>query len=171
MNLRHRGPSEQSEDTYKCDDCEQQFSAVWNLKNHVRDIHGKKEDCSHFNKGKCKYPDKYCWKRHTPQTQTLPKEVGTDEKSEECYICKNKFRTKRDMMLHRLELHAEKVMQCRNAENCEFQKCWYKHNKKNTESNINNSQIGNSSGEETTQKTGNFQKAPLEQKPPEIVNL
>ena len=41
LNLRHRKIEEQTDDTLTCNQCEQQFSAQWNLKNHIRDNHEK----------------------------------------------------------------------------------------------------------------------------------
>ena len=41
LNLRHRKIEEQTNDTLKWNQCEQQFSAQWNLKNHIRDNHEK----------------------------------------------------------------------------------------------------------------------------------
>ena len=45
MNLRHREKNEQSKDTLKCDSCEEEFSAKWNLNNHIRDKHDKINVC------------------------------------------------------------------------------------------------------------------------------
>ena len=178
LNLRHREQAEQSEDTHKCSECGKQFSAVWNLNNHVRDIHGVKEECSYLKKGKCKYPDKVCWKKHMKQTldsshtPALATERGTHEQTEECYICKNKFRTKRDLMLHRLENHPEKVMPCRNPDNCQFETCWYKHTKQiNESSNQNEEESESPNMRENTPNPVNFQKAPMAQKPPEKQNV
>ena len=45
MNLRHRKAEEQTDDTLKCNRCEQRFSAKWNLNNHIRDSHDRMEYC------------------------------------------------------------------------------------------------------------------------------
>ena len=39
MNLRHRHESEQTNDTFKCEECNMQFSSKWNCNNHKRDKH------------------------------------------------------------------------------------------------------------------------------------
>ena len=61
-NLRHRKPNEYSEPTHKCEQCTAQFSAIWNLYNHVRDTHGVKEQCKYFKQGRCQFPENICWK-------------------------------------------------------------------------------------------------------------
>ena len=178
MNLRHREMPEQTDDTHKCTECGEQFSALWNHNNHVRDIHGVKEDCAYFKRGKCKYPDRVCWKKHTQNvhinssTHAVVTERNTPPPDVECYICKNKFKTKRERMLHRLDMHLEKVMPCRNSENCQFTNCWYRHQNKGigkdrqTEDEPETIVV-----KENVTNNENFQKAPVEQKPPESQNV
>ena len=143
----------------------------------MRDIHGVTEECTYFKKGKCKYPDRVCWKKHTrnsPSTSITSAPVTervAPEHSVECYICKNKFKTKRDLMLHRLEKHLEKVMPCRNGENCQFTNCWYKHPNKQNVNKPNEEESNNKGFREDIQNTENFQKAPIGQKPPENMTV
>jgi hypothetical protein len=75
-------------------------------------------------------------------------------------------------MLHRLEMHLEKVMPCRNSENCQFTNCWYRHQNKGI------GRVSQTDGEpetivvkENNTNTVNFQKAPVAQKPPESQNV
>ena len=42
INLAHRAENQHSDDTFKCTECKEQFSAKWNLNNHVRDFHEPK---------------------------------------------------------------------------------------------------------------------------------
>ena len=50
MNLAHRKENEHSDDTFKCEECTEQFSSGWNLYNHIRDVHEPKLDCKFLNK-------------------------------------------------------------------------------------------------------------------------
>ena len=43
-NLTHKKEGDKEEDTFKCGECEYQFSAKWNLNNHIREIHEPKID-------------------------------------------------------------------------------------------------------------------------------
>ena len=92
-NLRHRQENEQSKDTHKCEDCPEQFSATWNLNNHVRDKHGVKEPCKYFKQGRCSFQDQICWKSHEATQSVITTEKNVSE--EECYICKNRFNSKK----------------------------------------------------------------------------
>ena len=68
MNTTHRESHEQTNDVFRCTDCEMQFSERWNLMHHRRDNHDITEICQHFLKGTCKFmPPKsvgYCIKRN-----------------------------------------------------------------------------------------------------------
>ena len=83
MNLQHRNKVEQTKGTIKCISCEEEFSADWNLNNHMRDKHEKINDCQYFKKGDCRCPQEQCWKKHTKE-----------QKEVERYTCKNTFRSK-----------------------------------------------------------------------------
>ena len=131
MNLRHRKIEEQTDDTLKCNQCEQQILAQWNLKNHIRDNHEKITYCKYFKQGSCCFPENVCWNRH--QHPTSPSKGTNLQEGEECYVCKTKFKRKHDMMLHRKENHPEKVRPCNYNENGQFQNCWYLHSEKKCE--------------------------------------
>ena len=108
-----------------------QFSTSWNFNNHKRDKHEMKKDCTFYKQGSCKFPDS-CWNRHVIDsvTKTTPKNTTTME----CYVCKNSFETKREMMIHRKENHPDKVRQCNNPDNCDFSRCWYLHSNNQSKS-------------------------------------
>ena len=65
-----------------------------------------------------------CWDKHEKQTDNTPK---TGEKSE-CHTCKQTFKTKNEMMLHRKKQHTDRVKPCREQDNCTRKTCWYTHN-------------------------------------------
>ena len=50
QTLHTQKEGDKAEDTYKCGEFEYQFSAKWNLSNHIRDIHEPKLTASSFNK-------------------------------------------------------------------------------------------------------------------------
>ena len=156
MNLRHRETSQQSKDTHKCNECDNAYSAKWNLNNHKRDEHEIKEECSYYKHGDCRFPDKVCWKIHEKAVANTSSETASN--AHECYICKNKFQSKNEMMLHRKEIHPKRVKNCKDPQNCSFKKCWCNHNEI-----VNSPQIENEPEKEVeieNQTEGNFQLVP-----------
>ena len=157
INLTHKSKDSVQETTFKCTHCNKQFSAMWNLKNHLRYDHKTIEDCIYFKKGKCRFPDKVCWNKHTV---LLPIQTDSNpNKSIECFDCKETFERIKHMMLHRKSKHPEKVRPCRNPDTCEFTTCWYRHIENNTNDNIS---ITNSENE----KEQGFHKGQVKQNPP-----
>ena len=64
-NLRHNNQENQEEGTFQCKHCDEQFSANWNLQNHIRDDHERnKEPCSYFRQNRCSFTAKLCWNSH-----------------------------------------------------------------------------------------------------------
>ena len=123
LNLKHRNQDDQESGTLVCSQCREQFSSIWNLKNHMRDRHAKTEVCKWFRDGDCRFPEKDCWNKHETRELIL---INVTEEIK-CHTCKTKFKTKDEMMRHRLKNHQEKVKDCRDGENCSRQGCWYKH--------------------------------------------
>ena len=111
-----------------------QFSSKWNCNNHKRAKHEPKTDCIHYRQGSCKFPDNHCWNRHTQDAAAQHPVKG--QTTMECYVCKNKFKSKNEMMHHRKNAHPDKVRQCNNPDNCGFTKCWYMHAPKHSETSI-----------------------------------
>ena len=154
INLKHKNPGETPEETLRCEECREQFSANWNLNNHIRDTHGAKTECKYFQQNRCRYPQN-CWKKHSdaaPKKDNQP----SPESMAKFYDCNNLFNTKSEMMMHRLNFHSNKVKPCRDPDNCTFSKCWYKHSEKVITPN-NDVQV---------EKESNFQKASDKLKPP-----
>ena len=67
---------------------------VHSLQGIISYVYSCKEDCAYFKRGKCKYPDKVCWKKHTQNvhinssTHAVVTERNTPPPDVECYICK-----------------------------------------------------------------------------------
>ena len=125
INLKHKDKESVQESTIKCAHCSNQYSSMWNLKNHLRDDHEIQEECSFYQKGSCKFPDKVCWNKNSALVQK-----HTESKSNniiKCYDCRETFQRISNMMLHRNSKHPDKVRPCKNPESCEFTICWYMH--------------------------------------------
>ena len=156
-NLRHKKAGDQEETTFKCDECSEQFSVQWNLNNHKRDVHGVKENCVHFERGKCRFPTNICWKKHAK-----PEAIAQirSENSVKCYDCNETFTRVREMVLHRKNNHPEKVKLCRDKEKCQQKPCGFMH--------IDNLRTSKEAGkpEEENSTNQDFQKDPLNRKPP-----
>ena len=101
------------------------------------------------------------------------KETATEtEKKHKCYDCQTVFKTKNEMMTHRINVHTNKVKLCRDPENCSFTKCWYRHTSSSTRdlnqestnepSNVNN--VNNINQTKTNDQ--DFSKAPANPEPP-----
>ena len=162
MNLRHRNESQQSNDTFKCDKCQSQFSSKWTFYNHKRDKHGSDQDCKFYKQGRCSFPASECWNRRT-QNDVVPKQ-DQEPASIECFICKKMFKTKHQMMLHRKEDHPDRVRQCKNQPQCCFTNCWYMHSFVENENVDQNEQNKTVNSEHNI--GSNFQKVPTPPNPP-----
>ena len=64
QTLHTQKEDEQPEDTLKCEKCTEQFSARWNLNNHIRYTNEKTDICKYFKQGRCHYPEEICWHKH-----------------------------------------------------------------------------------------------------------
>ena len=162
MNLRHRHESEQTDDTFNCEECNMQFSSKWNCNNHKRDKHEPNIECIYYRQGSCKFTDNECWNRHTKDVAA--QSPLQDKATVECFVCKNKFKSKNEMMHHRKNTHPEKVRQCNNPESCGLTKYWYFHTPKQNETSIIIEEETNNTNDK--QKEGNFQETQIPQKPP-----
>ena len=162
-NLKHRTPDKHESGTFKCTLCSEQYSSNWNLNNHTRDKHGKTQICKWFNDGKCRYPTKECWNIHEKEDT---EHNGRDLNEVECHTCKESFKTKNEMMKHRLNHHSTRVKPCRDGRNCTRQTCWYRHGKdkpfSSREKDITDEWVIN----ELDNENEDFQKAPKPAKPP-----
>ena len=160
MNLKHRKENEVTKDTHRCTSCNEEFSAKWNLNNHIRDKHERTDECKFFTKGRCQFPQEECWNKHITIISATP--TTTENKTTiECFTCKNTFKSKNEMMIHRIEIHPEKCRPCKDQFGCGFKKCWYLHSTKQNEAIIENP-----SKNIHPENESNFQEAPEQPKPP-----
>ena len=172
-NLSHKKEDDIPEDILKCDECSEQFIDKWSLNNHTRDDHESKKDCKFFQQGRCSFSKQLCWNRHS-ERQSEKDTAPETEKKHKCYDCQTVFKTKNEMMTHRINVHRNKVKLCRDPENCSFTKCWYRHNSISTRdlnqeltnepSNVNN--VNNINQTKTNDQ--DFSKAPANPEPPLI---
>ena len=88
--------------------------------NHIRDDNERLKVCKYFNQGKCSFPASLCWDKHEKQSNNTS--IVGDKA--ECHTCKNTFKTKNEMMLHRKKNHPENVKPCREQSDCTRKTCW-----------------------------------------------
>ena len=99
-----------------------QFRSLWHLRNHSRDKHGRKEECSFYNENRCKFGSKCC-KKHSP---------SQGNKSYTCFTCKETFQNMNTLMHHRKKRHEELCRPCEPKNgNCRYEdnpeSCWFIH--------------------------------------------
>ena len=87
MNFKHT--KENDREVYTCEECERQFRSTWHLRNHTRDEHGSKEECSFYKENRCRFGNT-CWKKHVP---------STGNNSYTCYTCKQMFQSMNTLIL------------------------------------------------------------------------
>ena len=92
------------------------------LKNHIRDDHGKTEECVFYKANRCKF-EQTCWKIHIAQTNKDPFT---------CFSCNTGFPNMNGLMSHRKKTHIELCKPCQPKNgNCRFEnppeKCCFVH--------------------------------------------
>ena len=134
MNIKHRTIQEETNDVFRCAECNMQFSSKWNLMNHKKDNHEVTDICEYFLKDKCSFSAEKCWNLHKKSISKSPPILQNTSRDEiKCYVCKQAFKTRNGMMKHRKQMHEEIVPECREFSkgNCDFTTpdkiCWYTH--------------------------------------------
>ena len=98
--------------------------------NHRQDVHPeKRRRCRNDIKGNCDFTSdtglRGCWWRHgvTSNDNTLT------IKNEICNICDVRFKTRSELMIHKLDQHEDTVPFCTKQKEgvYDFQKCWFRH--------------------------------------------
>ena len=96
INLKHRAKDDQVDGTFKCQECDEQFSSFWSLNNHMRDHHVKTKICKHFKEGRCRFSANECWDKHElVNVESIP-----NDSKYQCTSCGNSFNTKNSVMTH-----------------------------------------------------------------------
>ena len=170
MNLKHRKQNEQDSGTLRCLECDTQYSSKWNLNNHIRDNHEKKQNCKWFREGHCRFPDNECWNLHEGSRQETTDQSDSEIK---CHTCRKTFDNKEVMMNHRILEHKDKVKLCRDGTCCTRSKCWYRHLTSRS-IDINPREKGRTTNEagdewvdvELDSENSDFQEAPKPPNPP-----
>ena len=133
-NVKHRTRQNQEVGSFQCDKCNQQFSANWNLKNHIRDHHEEaRGECIYYQQGRCNFSESECWNSHRAKEV----EVRPNKEDFKCFSCHMMFKTKSGMFKHRKIKHIDEVPECRKYQvgECGFSNnyCWNKHTNKEHE--------------------------------------
>ena len=119
----------------ECYTCQHEFRSYHDLMNHRKEEHPSHKKCRYFIKGTCHFSGDECWYIHEDTVDTSEVEI---EGGETCFVCKQIFPTKHDMMEHKKKNHPSKVL-CKNFMKviCERSaaECWYLH-KRTTKENI-----------------------------------
>ena len=121
---------------YKCHECSEEFRVKNDMMIHKKNIHPETcMPCEQFAAGKCTR-EKECWYLH--------KSVNSFQ-FHTCHTCKEDFRTKSDLMLHKKQVHPETCKPCEQFVNGDCPRndqCWNIHQ---TINNWQNFQQGRSS--------------------------
>ena len=115
--------------------------------------------CKKVTLGICKFTSDMCWWRHeTNQTdQNL---------SFNCHTCREGFKSRHEMMIHRKTMHREKVRKCTNfiTNSCPYlsSSCWFLHeNNDEAEVSENEEKDGKNSEKSVFQKVTENLKPPI----------
>ena len=128
-----------------CRNCKDSFKTKTLLMNHRRDKHPfTRRMCRYDLEDSCSYSAEECWYRHnTGRSEKLPtgnKNTNEFEVPERrsanymCHSCKEEFRTKNNLMMHKKKTHPETCMLCEHYVSGECTRdthCWYMHGKSN----------------------------------------
>ena len=88
----------------ECYTCRQEFRSYHNLMEHRKEEHPSNRKCRFYLKGECKFGGEECWYVHEDKVN----KNGRPDESEsiiQCYICKNKFHSKHDLVAHKKKHH------------------------------------------------------------------
>ena len=129
MNFKHNSIESQEAGAFKCQDCNLEFSAEWNLNNHIRDEHKiKRKLCSFYKQSRCSFSAKSCWNSHDAR-ESPEKQINKEENK--CYSCSMVFNTRNGVMKHKKLKHVDEIKDCSKflTGDCGFSDdyCWNRH--------------------------------------------
>ena len=128
----------------ECYTCKEEFRSYHDLMNHRKKAHPSKKKCRYYLKGECDFSSEECWYIHE---NVIKEDSSTHQSSDmECYVCKNTFTSKYDLMEHKKKNHPSNILcdkflqgACkRSAEDCH-----YKHVSPTTQENTKRSEPSN----------------------------
>ena len=167
-NLKHRTKEQMTEDVIKCKHCDDQFSDIWSLMNHRKLKHADLvAQCKNIKlNGECRFTSEKCWWNHDSKKSNQNAVI-------QCYICKESFTSKSEMMKHRKREHRSRVRKCSKfSENqCPFldESCWFLYEGDvNKEIEIENEKEEQSGNLDKSTFESVFQKVTENLKPPII---
>ena len=113
--------SEQVNNHFKCNFCDETFATKRDLMQHKKRNHEEKvAQCWQYSSGSCAFGDQQCWFNHTKS------------KTFKCSWCDEVFTVQSDFLFHKKKKHIQFVPICKNlnAGSCIYGKelCWFKHN-------------------------------------------
>ena len=88
----------------ECYTCRKEFRSYHNLMEHRKEEHPSHKKCRYYLKGECKFGGEECWYVHEDKVN----KNGRPDESEsiiQCYICKNEFHSKHDLISHKKKHH------------------------------------------------------------------
>ena len=88
----------------ECFTCRNEFRSYHDLMEHRKEEHPYHKKCRYFLKGECKFEAKDCWYLQENRPKVATKVVEVNENIQ-CYICKNIFFSKHDLMEHKQAHH------------------------------------------------------------------
>ena len=88
----------------ECYTCKHEFRNYHDLMNHRKEEHPSHKKCRYFIKGECNFSAEDCWYLHevTQKKVTTP---GQAKQNIQCFICKNRFESKYDLVEHKKKHH------------------------------------------------------------------
>ena len=79
------------------------FRNYHDLMNHRKEEHPSHKKCRYYTKGECNFSAEDCWYLHEERATGGPTFVPTEIL---CFICKNSFQSKYDLMEHKKKHHS-----------------------------------------------------------------
>ena len=110
----------------ECYTCKSEFRNYHDLMNHRKEEHPSHKKCRYYIKGECIFSSEECWYLHEDNTNSSTSQINHE--NYQCFVCKNDFSTKHDLMEHKKKNHPSKML-CtkyqtgicdRSAEKCRY---------------------------------------------------
>ena len=113
----------------KCYTCNGEFRSYHNLMSHRKEEHPSHKKCRYYLKGECAFSSEDCWYLHEDKVSNANSSPNNVTEFQ-CFVCKNTFMSKYDLMQHKRKHHPSKIP-CTKFQNgtCDrsAEDCNYKH--------------------------------------------